>query len=152
MRARGPVIASADAEGDLPQLEVGQELLPLGGIELAVFFAGSFGSAAGDERPMVSDHVLGVDRGVPHRGVQHRMAADLRGDVRPERPVQRPPHRFEAEREGWPGEIEGLKVSLAGADDKLAQIDAALRRQATTVQLGMPAFPDTVPHPVPADR
>jgi hypothetical protein len=58
----------------------------------------------------------------------------------------------EAEREGWLGEIEGLKVSLAGADDKLAQIDAALRRQATTVQLGMPAFPDTVPHPVPADR
>jgi len=29
----------------------------------------------------------------------------------------------EAEREGWPGEIEGLKVSLAGAEDKLAQID-----------------------------
>ena len=29
----------------------------------------------------------------------------------------------EAEREGWLGEIEGLKVSLAGAEDKLAQID-----------------------------
>ena len=29
----------------------------------------------------------------------------------------------EAEREGWHGEIEGLKISLAGADDKLAQID-----------------------------
>jgi hypothetical protein len=28
----------------------------------------------------------------------------------------------EAEREGWLGEIEGLKVSLAGAEDKLAQI------------------------------
>jgi hypothetical protein len=38
--------------------------------------------------------------------------------------------------------VDGLKVSLAGADDKLTQIDAALRRQATTVQLGMPAFPD----------
>ena len=47
----------------------------------------------------------------------------------------------EAEREGWPGEIEGLKISLAGADDKLTQIDAALRRQATTVHLGIPAFP-----------
>ena len=60
----------------------------------------------------------------------------------------------EAEREGWPGEVEGLKVSLAGADDKLAQIDAALRRQATTVQLGMPAFPGTVPahRPRIADR
>lgn len=29
----------------------------------------------------------------------------------------------EAEREGWPGEIEELKISLAGAGDKLAQID-----------------------------
>jgi len=48
----------------------------------------------------------------------------------------------EAEREGWLGEIEGLKVSLAGTQDKLAQIDAALRRQADAVQLGMPQFPD----------
>jgi integrase len=48
----------------------------------------------------------------------------------------------EAEREGWIGEVEGLKVSLAGADDKLAQIQASLRRRAATVQLGMPAFPD----------
>ena len=47
----------------------------------------------------------------------------------------------EAEREGWPGEIEGLKVSLAGTEDKLAQIDNALRRQGEAVQLGMPAFP-----------
>ena len=29
----------------------------------------------------------------------------------------------EAEREGWHGEAEGLKISLAGASDKLAQID-----------------------------
>ena len=29
----------------------------------------------------------------------------------------------EAEREGWLGEVEGLKISLAGANDKLAQID-----------------------------
>lgn len=29
----------------------------------------------------------------------------------------------EAEREGWLGEIEGLRVSVAGAEDKLAQID-----------------------------
>jgi len=50
----------------------------------------------------------------------------------------------EAEREGWPGEIEGLKVSLAGTEDKLAQIDATLRRKADAVQLGMPAFPDIV--------
>ena len=47
----------------------------------------------------------------------------------------------EAEREGWLGEAEGLKVSLAGAEDKLAQIDATLRRQGEPVQLGAPAFP-----------
>jgi hypothetical protein len=33
----------------------------------------------------------------------------------------------EAGREGWPGEVEGLKVSLAGAEDKLAQIDRRTR-------------------------
>jgi integrase len=42
----------------------------------------------------------------------------------------------EAEREGWLGEAEGLKISLAGADDKLAQID---RRSRRTADLGMPA-------------
>jgi len=42
----------------------------------------------------------------------------------------------EAEREGWLGEAEGLKISLAGAEDKLAQID---RRTHRTTDLGMPA-------------
>jgi integrase len=42
----------------------------------------------------------------------------------------------EAEREGWLGEAEGLKISLAGAEDKLAQID---RRSHRTTDLGMPA-------------
>jgi hypothetical protein len=42
----------------------------------------------------------------------------------------------EAEQEGWPGEIEGLKISLAGAEDKLAQIT---RRASTTADLGIPA-------------
>jgi hypothetical protein len=44
----------------------------------------------------------------------------------------------EAEREGWPGEIEGLKISLAGATGKLAQIDR--RAQPGTTDIGMPAF------------
>jgi hypothetical protein len=39
----------------------------------------------------------------------------------------------EAEREGWPGEIEGLKISLAGANDKLAQI-----AQSNHTDLGLP--------------
>ena len=55
----------------------------------------------------------------------------------------------EAEREGWLGEIEGLKVSLAGTEDKLAQIDAALQRQDQAVHLGMPAFPDIAGRSVP---
>jgi integrase-like protein len=58
----------------------------------------------------------------------------------------------EAEREGWPGEIEGLKVSLAGTEDKLAQIQAALRREGEAVELGLPAFPDIVPSSAAQDR
>ena len=45
----------------------------------------------------------------------------------------------EAGREGWLGEIEGLKVSLAGAEDKLAQIDR--RSRTASVDLGLPAAP-----------
>ncbi|MEU8966225.1 hypothetical protein AB0C89_31585 [Streptomyces sp. NPDC048491] len=41
----------------------------------------------------------------------------------------------EAEREGWLGEVEGLRVSLAGAEDKLAQID---RRAPRAVARPMP--------------
>jgi integrase len=44
----------------------------------------------------------------------------------------------EAEREGWLGEIEGLKISLAGAQDKLAQIS---RRTSHATDLGIPAIP-----------
>jgi hypothetical protein len=44
----------------------------------------------------------------------------------------------EAEREGWLGEAEGLKISLAGAQDNLAQIDRRTR-PATAIDLGMPA-------------
>ena len=47
----------------------------------------------------------------------------------------------EAEREGWAGEVEGLKISLAGAEDKLAQIDR--RSRSHPVSLGLPA----VAHP-----
>ena len=45
----------------------------------------------------------------------------------------------EAKREGWLGEIEGLQVSLAGAEQKLAQIDQRPRNGAA-VDLGMPTF------------
>ena len=45
----------------------------------------------------------------------------------------------EAEGEGWAGEVEGLKVSLAGATHKLGQVDQMERRKATLVA---PAFGD----------
>lgn len=43
----------------------------------------------------------------------------------------------EAEREGWLGEVEGLRVSLAGAKDKLAQIGQRASG-GTAIDLGMP--------------
>jgi hypothetical protein len=48
----------------------------------------------------------------------------------------------EAGREGWTGEAEGLKVSLAAADSKLAQVDSSITRRREAVSLGMPSFPD----------
>lgn len=48
----------------------------------------------------------------------------------------------EAEREGWLGEVEGLQVSLAAAEDKLAQIDR--HRDRASVDLGTPT-PPTAP-------
>lgn len=38
------------------------------------------------------------------------------------------------------GEVDGLHVSLAGAQDKLAQLDAETARRSTAVDLGMPPF------------
>ena len=43
----------------------------------------------------------------------------------------------EAEREAWLGEVEGLRVSLACAHDKIAQIDRRPTTR-TPVDLGMP--------------
>ena len=48
----------------------------------------------------------------------------------------------EAEREGWTGEAEGLKVSLAAAEAKLAQADGLIARQAAATDLGIPAYHD----------
>jgi hypothetical protein len=45
----------------------------------------------------------------------------------------------EAQREGWLGEVEGLKVSLTAANHKLAQLDDLAARR-TTIHLGIPAF------------
>ena len=49
----------------------------------------------------------------------------------------------EAESHRWYGEAEGLKVSLAGANAKLAQMDQISASRTKTVQLGIPSFTDT---------
>ena len=56
----------------------------------------------------------------------------------------------EAEREGWRGEMDGLKVSLTGAEQKLAQLDQRSRRAIVT--LGLPAFRDTAGRSVTATK
>jgi integrase len=48
----------------------------------------------------------------------------------------------EARREGWTGEAEGLKVSLAAANAKLAQVDGLAARRNAAVSLGIPTFRD----------
>ena len=64
----------------------------------------------------------------------------------------------EAREQRWAGEAEGLKVSLAAATAKLTQMDELAARQATAVDLGMPAFAQTAsrtvtaPAVVPANR
>jgi len=49
----------------------------------------------------------------------------------------------EAEREGCRGEAEGLKISLAGARDKLTQIDRRTSTD-TAVNIGMPSTTTTI--------
>ncbi|WP_327313082.1 hypothetical protein [Streptomyces sp. NBC_01235] len=60
---------------------------------------------------------------------------------------------LDAEREGWLGEVEGLQVSLAGAKEKLAQLD---RRPAgrRIADLGIPTTtaPAVSHQPRPEER
>ncbi|MFE6548308.1 hypothetical protein ACFVHS_07900 [Streptomyces sp. NPDC057746] len=52
----------------------------------------------------------------------------------------------EAEREGWFGEVEGLQVSLAGAQEKLTQLDRHPASR-SVVDLGIPTITaPAVPH------
>ncbi|MDV7347836.1 hypothetical protein R4255_30885 [Rhodococcus oxybenzonivorans] len=49
----------------------------------------------------------------------------------------------EAESRRWFGEAEGLKVSLAGARAKLAEMDQITARRHSAVTLGIPSFADS---------
>ncbi|MFH8485322.1 tyrosine-type recombinase/integrase [Streptomyces longisporoflavus] len=51
---------------------------------------------------------------------------------------------IEAETEGWLGEVEGLQISLAGAEEKLSQLDVQISRQQESVDLGIPTFREIV--------
>jgi len=48
----------------------------------------------------------------------------------------------EAESQRWLGEAEGLKVSLAGAEAKLAQMGQIAARRGQAVDLAIPTFTD----------
>lgn len=50
----------------------------------------------------------------------------------------------EAQRNGWLGEVEGLKVSMAAADAKLAQLDGLVARRQACTDGAAPGFPDVV--------
>ncbi|MFF3674648.1 hypothetical protein ACFYYS_11750 [Streptomyces sp. NPDC002120] len=80
--ARGAEVACAEAQGDLPQLEVGQEVLPFLRGGLAVLLTGPQRPAAGDEGPVVVDDVLGMDRGMAGSRADRPVAADAGGDMR----------------------------------------------------------------------
>ena len=97
--------------------------------------ARAFGSACIHEHACVRCSLLR-----PRSAQRHRLE-EIRANL--------PDRIAEAEREGWLGEVEGLQVSLAGAEDKLNQITASLQRSADAVQLGMPAAPTSpdAPHP-----
>jgi hypothetical protein len=60
----------------------------------------------------------------------------------------------EAEREGWTGEAEGLRVSLAATNNKIVQAGLAAARRAEAVHLGIPAYRDIAASTVtaPGDR
>ncbi|MET7976400.1 site-specific integrase [Streptomyces mirabilis] len=50
----------------------------------------------------------------------------------------------EAEREGWLGEVEGLSVSVAAAEEKIARLEARQAQKASPVFLGVPTFGQVV--------
>jgi integrase len=96
--------------------------------------ARAWGSSCIHEHSCVRCPLLRIDPAQRHRLAQIR--ANLLDRI------------AEAEREGWAGEADGLRVSLAAAQDKLAQADGLLARQAAATDLGIPAYRDiaaTVP-------
>ena len=57
------MVAAACPKSNFSQLEMGEECIPFLGSEIAVLLAGPLGPAAGDERPMMRDHIFGEESG-----------------------------------------------------------------------------------------
>jgi integrase len=53
----------------------------------------------------------------------------------------------EVREHGWLGEVEGLQVSLAATNDKIAHLDLLESRRSGTTDLGMPSYPASTTHP-----
>ncbi|MFC4376362.1 site-specific integrase [Nocardia halotolerans] len=87
----------------------------------------AYGTSCQHEHSCVRCPVLRVDPAQRHRLAEIRDNLTIR--------------ITEAKQAGWVGEADGLAVSLAAAEDKLAQIDARAAR-AATVHLSLPSFPD----------
>jgi hypothetical protein len=67
-----------------------------------------------------------------------------------EQPLTFTPHDFRRMFITWPGESEGLKISLVGADDKFAQIDR--RALSQRVDLGIPLIPVSPQPAIPSGK
>lgn len=131
MNALGPEVPGADPKSDLPELEVVQELVPLLRGEVAVLFAGAQAAPSGDEGPVVSDDVFGVDRGVSHRGSKIGMPEDLGGDVRRQARAEgfgreEPPEIMRGELQ-WPLRGVGEPGDSQDVEEELAQGGAGYR-------------------------
>lgn len=86
----------------------------------------AYGASCQHEHSCIRCPVLRVDPG------QRRRLEEIRDNL-----IAR---IAEAEREGWLGEAENLGVSLAHANDKLAQVDL----RAATINLGIPTFGEII--------
>jgi hypothetical protein len=105
---------------------MGEELIPFPGGEVAVLLAGPFGPAAVMNARCVRD-VLGVDRGVTHRGVHSGMAADLGRDLRGAARAdgvgdEDPPRIVGGHCSGWPAAVICAACDVATRHSRMQRV------------------------------
>jgi integrase len=88
----------------------------------------AYGTSCIHEHSCIRCPMLRIDPGQRHR--LRQIHANLAARI------------AEAEREGWTGETEGLKVSLAATEAKIAEAGTIAARRNTAADLGMPAYRD----------